>query len=56
MDASILRLKPDLPAQTMHHSWIDLSHRIAEFNMSLALVDVAADVAMPANRVYSQGR
>jgi len=34
--------------------WIDLSRRIAEFNISLAQAMRPTDVAIAANRVYSQ--
>jgi hypothetical protein len=33
--------------------WIDLSHRTAEFNMSLGRAYAAADVAMITDPVYS---
>jgi hypothetical protein len=36
--------------------WIDLSHRMAEFNMSLALPYAASDVATTPDRVYSRKR
>jgi hypothetical protein len=36
--------------------WIDLSRRIAEFNISLADAMRLADVAIAADRVYSQSR
>jgi hypothetical protein len=39
--------------------WIDLSRRIAEFNISLDIpgdADAAVDVVMTRNRVYSASR
>jgi hypothetical protein len=41
--------------QLTHHSWIDLSHRIAEFNISVSAY-ATADVVMIPDRVYSQSR